>query len=52
MRENGYNDNINTLGKNELTTSNKLSEVITNNKIKQKNVGRKLLTGKQEYKRI
>ena len=34
-----YNDNIDILGKDKLTTSNKLSEVITNNNITQKDVG-------------
>lgn len=45
--DNGYNDNINTLGKNELT-SNKLSEVITNNKIEQKNVGQEIINGQAQ----
>lgn len=34
-----YNKNIDILGKDKLTTSNKLSEVITNNNITQKDVG-------------
>ena len=34
-----YNNNIDILGKDKLTTSNKLSEVITNNNITQKDVG-------------
>ena len=40
---NVYNNNVNILGKNELTTSSKLSEVITNNKIEQKNVGQEII---------
>ena len=48
---NVYNNNVNILGKNELTTSSKLSEVITNNKIEQKNVGQEIINGQtQEVK--